>query len=216
MPEFEETPTNPNPTYSYTPSTSTASQKGGRRRSGGFKSEAVPSNSKIGEVDPAEALKEENVFSQKEPKPSTAASSEAAPNKTSKAKGSKAQPSEATLDSIKRVEEKIAKRRAESEKNRTPRTNKSQNKPQSRAGRKSNPSSDGGILAAITRFFGALLGNSSKETSAVKKGRKPTRRRPQNQNQGNRRGRRENGSGPRRKNHRGGHRNSRNGASKHS
>ena len=57
MPEFEENNSQTNSTYSYTPSTSTSKNKGGRRRSGGFKSEEISNVSKIGEIDPAEVPK---------------------------------------------------------------------------------------------------------------------------------------------------------------
>ena len=100
MPEFEENNSQTNSTYSYTPGTGTSKNKGGRRRSSGFKSEATTSTSKIGEVDPVEALKSEkapnnNSQSNEVPekpetclvKSSKASSAECAPDKTPKPKG---------------------------------------------------------------------------------------------------------------------------------
>lgn len=173
MPEFEESDPQPNPEHNYSPSTGASKNKGGRRRSGGFKSEAVPSNQKIGEVDPTEALKTEMVK-----KPSQSVDSpdhqtccsiknqkssgrlESAP----KSEKGDPQPSKATIDSIRRVEERIAKRRTDVEKNRPEKTSCSTNNrnPRKHKKRKEDQS---GLLGAIGRLFGSLFGGSSKRPS---------------------------------------------------
>lgn len=213
MPEFEENNPQKNSTYSYTPSTGTSRKKGGRRRSGGFKSEADASSSKIGEVDPTEALEEEVQKSSSQPDKGIAESENDSPQnskssliknasgKKSMTEGSRPQPSKATLESIKDVEEKIAVRRAESEKNRPTKTDSSKRKNRNRACKKDVSSSKGGFLATIFQFFGTLLGNRPKTTAAEDTSKKPKRRRPKNQH--NRSGSRKDGLGQKRKGNRG-------------
>ncbi len=225
MPEFEENNSQTNSTYSYTPSTSTSKSKGGRRRSGGFKSETIETNSKIGVVDPTEVLKAEkknppsssSEASEKPEKRSKASSAERVPEKTTKAKDSKPQPSQATLDSIRSVEEKIAKRRAENEKNRPTKTGSAAKKSNVRSKKKNTSSSQSGLLAAIGRFFGKLLGSSPKSRPAGDRGGRgqaPQRQRSKSQHQNSRRRPRKDSSGNRRKNSRGAPGNRRNNKSK--
>jgi len=60
MPEFEETTPQSNPAHSYTPSQDAKPRT--RRRSGGFKKDLNPTpTGKIGEVDPAQALRDEKL-----------------------------------------------------------------------------------------------------------------------------------------------------------
>lgn len=225
MPEFEENNSQPDPAYSYTPSTSTPKKTGGRRRSGGFKSEITTSDSKIGEVDPAEALKvekarENNLQSSEaveKPKASSAknakaSSTECATDKKPRANDSKPQPSKATLDSIRSVEEKITLRRAENEKNSPPRSRSAPRKNNTHTRKENKPSNEGGLLAAVGRFFGKLLGNSPKGQTIEKQEKG---RRSKNQYPNSQRGPRRDNSGTRRKNSRGGTRSHRNNSSKH-
>ena len=230
MPEFEEKNSQPNPEHSYTPSVGTSPKnKGGRRRSGGFKSEAVPSNSKIGEIDPAEALKAEIAAPSPKIKETPKSAKITEPQKsessqcsiaskgscsldTNKSKSSKSQPEKATLDSIKKVEERIAKRHAESEKNRSerkerkPKHSSSSNSRNSRTQQRARKTADGGILAAISRFFGSFFGGSSENSSTSTKGpaRSSQKRRPRSKNQRHGNGNRNNDSGKRPNNRRGG------------
>lgn len=176
MPEFKETDPKTDPTHNYTPSKSASTNKGGRRRSGGFKSEATPSNQKIGEVDPAEVLKAD--ITKSSPKPENQANSEASCSiKKSKSSPSSCnldrapksadgtpQPSQATLDSIKKVEERISRRRAEIEKNQSGKSYSDSNKRnQQRRGKSTKKK--GGLLGTIAQFFGSLFGGSPKGSS---------------------------------------------------
>ena len=124
MPEFEKTQPEPDPQHNYSPSTDTSKKTGGRRRSGGFKTEISSSPSGIGEVDPSEALKGEKLSgsapSQEKSTPqdeSSKNSGETPVSENSKkdtkggndikkapAKSSKPQPSEATFAAIKKVD----------------------------------------------------------------------------------------------------------------
>jgi hypothetical protein len=62
MPEFEQTDSQPNPAHSYSPSKDAAKKPRTRRRSGGFKTEVASSGSgNMGEVNPADALKQEKL-----------------------------------------------------------------------------------------------------------------------------------------------------------
>ena len=188
MPEFEESDPQPDPQHSYTPGTGAPKSKGGRRRSGGFKSEATASNSNIGEVNPTEALKADAQKGRSQPKGAPKA------QKTCSTKGdsskstscsikmqpstdAKPQPEKATLDSIKKVEEKIARRRVESEKSRPAKGATGSKK---RARKTSEKASKGGILAAIFQFFGSLFGGSSEDSVAESKGRSYGQRKPRN------------------------------------
>lgn len=226
MPEFEEKDSQPNPEHNYIPSADTSPKnKGGRRRSGGFKSEAVPSNSKIGEIDPAEALKAEVKKSTSlSPKVTETENSdlsqfsntakESCSLKTKKSKSSNPQPEKATLDSIKKVEEKIAQRRAESDKDRSERNERKPKNFSSHTQKRVKKAVNGGILAAISRFFGSFFGGNSKDSSTKGPARSSQRSRPQRRNprRGNN-GTRNNDSGKRHKNRRGDQRHQRKNAS---
>lgn len=226
MPEFEEKDSKPNPEHNYIPSADTSPKnKGGRRRSGGFKSEAAPSNSKIGEIDPSEALKAE-VKKSVSPSPkvtgtenadlrqSSNASKGSHSLNTKKSKISKPQPEKATLDSIKKVEEKIAQRYAKRDKDRSERNERKSKNCSSRTQKKVKKAANGGILAVIRQFFGSFFGGSSEDFSAKGPARSSQRRRPQGRNprRGDN-GNQKNDSGRRNKTRRGGQRHSRRNAS---
>jgi hypothetical protein len=225
MPEFEENNTQPSPAYSYTPGTSTNQKKVTRRRSGGFKSEAASSNSKIGEVDPTEALQAEaaqksNPCSDEvaedaktcSHKDSKASSADCGPEKTSKSKSTKPQPSEATLDSIKSVEAKIAKRLAENGKKTSTKTGSRSRNNNDRAHEKVGSKEQGGVLAAISRFFGMIFGSSPQGTSPSTDNPVQTTKgsNPRRQNSNSRRRQHKDGSQTRQKPSRGGQRSRRN------
>ena len=213
MPEFEESDSQPNPEYNYTPSTSASKNKGGRRRSGGFKSEATPSNQKIGEVDPTEVLKTDvksdsqasgampdnkACCSSKGSKPSCHSS------RTPKPKEGSAQPSQATLDSIKKVEERIAKRRAEAGANRSEKSPRGSGATRSRK-HDDNKKNTTGLLGKISRFLGSLFG-SSPESPPKKSKERPTYKKQysgKNKSSGGN-GHRRNDSGKKHQNSRGG------------
>lgn len=216
MPEFEEKDAQPDPEHNYTPSASAPQKnKGGRRRSGGFKSEAVPSNSKIGEIDPAEALKAEVKKSASSPPKVTEAQKSGlsqcsnAPKEsccmdTKKSKSSKPQPEKATLDSIKKVEERIARRRAEGEKVRSERNERKLKNCSNRTQKRAKEAVNGGMLAAIGRFFGSFFGGSSEDSSTKGPARSSQRRSPRSKNQRRGNGSRNNDYGNKQKNRRGG------------
>ncbi len=225
MPEFEESDSQPDPTHSYTPGTGTPNNKGGRRRSGGFKSEVPVSNSKIGEVDPVEALKTEVQKStppsvdpvealktevQKSTPPSDNAikpqnDSSTKVRETKKPSGEKAQPSQATLDSIQKVEEKIAQRRAEIEKDRPSKERRSPRKPNGPKRKNGQNVEKGGLIASIGRFFGSLFGNSAQSDPKVDTGLPPRKHKSQSNNRSHRNGSgREGASGKRYNNRRNG------------
>ena len=68
MPEFEEDNPTTSQSQNYTPSTDASQKPRTRRRSGGFKTEVVSlKNAKIGEVNAAEAIKEEKLSGQASP-----------------------------------------------------------------------------------------------------------------------------------------------------
>ncbi len=230
MPEFEENNSQTNSTYSYTPSTSTSKNKGGgRRRSGGFKSEATAITPKIGEVDPTEALKAEKTKKNNPPasevsekkesrsvKTSKASSKKHASEKTTKATDLKPQPSKETLNSIKSVEEKIARRRAENEKNRPVKKESVSKKKNVRTHKQNKSSDQGGLLAAIGQFFGKLLGNSTKAQPPKGRGQTSKGQKSKSQRQNSRRGPRRDSSGNRHKGNRSAPGNRRNNKSKSS
>ena len=178
MPEFEEPDSQPNPDHNYTPSSNAQKKTGGRRRSGGFKSDAVPSNSAIGEVDPSEALKLEVEKSQpifettaeapeNDPTPEATDPIANTPKepRRSWAASKQPQPSEATLQSIQSVEEKIARRRAEIEKKRPPRDSRERTSRKRRSG-STQKNTSVGLLRAIKGLFGKLFGKGSESSSA--------------------------------------------------
>ena len=180
MPEFEEAKPQSNPEHSYAPSSSNLQEKGGRRRSGGFKSEVKTSEAKIGEVNPAEVLEAakqtsapssnktteiKKACSTKKPKSS---SEKCCSDKTKKSQSSTPQPSKATLESIKGVEAKIAKRSAEDKKARPAGSNRKSGKQKDSAYKKSKSSNESGLFAAIGRFLGTLFAGDSKNGSQSK------------------------------------------------
>jgi hypothetical protein len=143
MPEFEETNAQPNPAHSYSPSTDAAKKPRTRRRSGGFKTEVSASgNGNIGEVNPADALKQEKLSgsprrqgerserrdSDEAPRAARTPRERATrPNESSEPRAPRKdrsarepreervtnpQPSDATLAAIQRVEAQLAERRA--------------------------------------------------------------------------------------------------------
>ena len=187
MPEFEETDSQPNPDHSYTPSSdaqnsNTQKNTGGRRRSGGFKSDAVPSNSQIGEVDPSEVLQVEAVKSQPIPKDSVeapkAGSNDATTEPVEKSSGAprrsgtpkQPQPSEATLQSIQVVEGRIAKRKTEIEKKRPAGDATKGRKTKKRGPRSPKSSQPTGLFAGVFGFLGKLFGKDSKSPASATQG----------------------------------------------
>ena len=179
MPEFEEQKRTANPEHNYAPSEDAKPRS--RRRSGGFKKENASQHSGgIGEVDPADALGNEKLSgapgrADSEPKPERKAEPkhEAKPEKSSAAPkanaDSKAQPGKATLTAIEQVEARIHKRKAKRDVRRTDRDAK---KPsgdansggEGKAAAHSVPSAakpGGGLISAITGFFGNLFGSTS-------------------------------------------------------
>lgn len=128
------------------------------------------------------------------------------------------QPSEETLAAIKRVEASMTERRAERdarrkerEKNRPERTerparNNERKNAGDRAPRKNAPAKaakKGGLLAAISGFFGKLIGNEPEKKPAAKRGGQKRDGRPQNRG-GNRGGQNRGGQGRRQGGKRGG------------
>ena len=123
MPEFEETSSASNPSHNYTPSADAKPRT--RRRSGGFKKEYdnAPKGS-MGEVDPIDALQSEKLSGGSDapaidqPKPEQAERKERTPRQKRAPRNDDSprgtpEPSEATLASIKKVESRIAERKAE-------------------------------------------------------------------------------------------------------
>ena len=161
MPEFEEPEAEPSSKQNYTPSTDASSKPRSRRRSGGFKTTPAPTNSSIGEVDPAEALKKEKLSGREKPEPSPkkeqaapkAEKPEGRPEKAARPDRGKAQPSPETLAAIERVDARLAERKKErdarrSERGKT-RPNKGGKKP---GGTQRNPGKQresGGLIASI-------------------------------------------------------------------
>lgn len=224
MPEFEESDSQPDPAHNYTPSTGAPKNKGGRRRSGGFKSETSARTSNIGEVDPTEILntKVKQGPSQPESKPDAQASGSTKsskpsgpslnPNSAKRSADTTPQPSEATLASIKRVEEKIAKRSAEDEKDypAKDRRNLKEHDSQPRKNGTKVADAKGGLFAIIGQFFSTLLGGGTAKQSVEDQERRPRKRHSSgsnNRHRGN--GQRSDDSGKRHRNHRGGSKNRR-------
>lgn len=197
MPEFEKTNSKPDPEHNYSPSKDASKKQGGRRRSGGFKTETASSSANIGEVDPVEALKSEQLNVSNHPKETSADEDShtvenTAPEKQESARvidntdnavkprsapqTSGPQPSEATLAAIQSVEAKIARRRQEERgKKSSPVATKGPAK-QVKTGRKTDFKNDsgptskpkGGLLSAITQFFNNLFGNAPKSPPTSK------------------------------------------------
>lgn len=198
MPEFEKTNSQPDPEHSYSPSKDASRKQGGRRRSGGFKTETISSSANIGEVDPVEALKSEQLSGSKPTQKTSTDESghtveNAAPKKQESAKvientddtvkshnasqTSGPQPSEATLASIQSVEARIARRRQEERgKKSSPVATKGQTKqvkPSRKTdlknGRGSTSKPKGGLLSAITQFFSNLFGSTPKSKNNTRR-----------------------------------------------
>jgi len=192
MPEFEDNSTTSNQTQSYTPSTDAAKKPRTRRRSGGFKTEvSSASKGNMGPVDPAEALTNEKLSGTGKPANAPEKSEELgkprAPRNESKPKEEQQrkervekseaptpnpQPSPETLAAIAKVEARLAERkaerdarRAEREKNRPAKKKAAKKKPHNAI--KGKRQAKGGLLAAITGFFGGLFG-SERETQKKK------------------------------------------------
>lgn len=197
MPEFEKTQSQPDPKHNYSPSANASRKQGGRRRSGGFKTETTSSAADIGEVDPIEALKSEQLSGSKRsqetstdehsgdvedvtPEKSESAKAIDDTNNTkisqSAPKTPGPQPSEATLTAIQSVEAKIARRRQEDRgkksslvaAERKAKPVNSNRKTDLKNGRASAPASKGGLLCAITQFFSNIFGGESKSAPKSK------------------------------------------------
>ncbi|PXA05631.1 hypothetical protein DDZ13_01795 [Coraliomargarita sinensis] len=163
MPEFEEPEAAPSPKQNYTPSVDASDKPRTRRRSGGFKTTPAATNSSIGEVDPAEALKKEKLSGGAKPEPKAKKEKPAPKAEKPKAKPEKSgnanpQPSPETLAAIKRVDARLAERkkerdarRAEKEKNRPAKSGK---KPAGKQKGGSKQAQSGGLIASILNFFG--------------------------------------------------------------
>ncbi|MEM7792671.1 MAG: hypothetical protein AAF546_14795 [Verrucomicrobiota bacterium] len=215
MPEFEETENAPNPTHSYTPSKEAEKKPRTRRRSGGFKTDlASASAANIGEVDPADALKEEKLSgtgksTTAEPKKSTRSPKASQGSDTPKSEfGSTNQPvttnkpkkgpSPETRAAIERVEADIAKRkaerdakRAEREKNRPKKSQAERSKDKKGTAQKPKPTAkkkDDGLLAKISAFFGQLFGKTPEppKKSSGRSGNRGGRPQGKSGGQGNR------------------------------
>jgi hypothetical protein len=219
MPEFEEPEAENSSKENYTPSTDASDKPRTRRRSGGFKTAPATTNSSIGEVDAADALKSERLSGASKPdtepeqkKPADKSRKLASKSASPTPRGSDPQPSPETLAAIRRVDARLAERKQEREARRTEREkkrpNKSGKKPTGKRKQASGKSSSGGLLDSILSFFGLGAKQSSKKPSG--KGRSSGNRgqngRPQgkggNRGSGTKRrgggkGRRGGSSGPR-------------------
>jgi hypothetical protein len=174
MPEFEEDNPTTSQSQNYTPSTDASQKPRTRRRSGGFKTEVVSlKNAKIGEVNAAEAIKEEKLSGQASPAAEPRREPRAEREPRAPRRETNPLPSPETLAAITRVEARLIERRTERDarrterdKNRPARTDGKPGSPRSGA-RKSAAStkkSKGGLLAAISGFFGKLFGNEPETT----------------------------------------------------
>ena len=174
MPEFEEPEAEASSKENYTPSTDAKDKPRTRRRSGGFKTAPATTNSSIGEVDPADALKSERLSGPSQPetkpekeKPAPKADQPSAKKEKSAPRGSNPQPSPETLAAIERVDARLAERkqgrearRAEREKKRPAKGGK---KPAGKRKQASGKSQSGGLLDSILGFFGLGPKQSSKK-----------------------------------------------------
>ncbi len=154
MPEFEEPKAEPSAKQNYTPSTDASQKPRTRRRSGGFKTTPAVTDSSIGEIDPAEALKKEKLSGGAKPEPKPKKKKSAPKADKPKAKADKPdanrgnpQPSPETLAAIQRVDARLA----EKEKNRPAKGSKNPVGKKPGSGKK--PQS-GGLIASILNFFG--------------------------------------------------------------
>lgn len=172
MPEFEETQPNANSAQTYSPSDEAKPRT--RRRSGGFKKEynEAPKGS-MGEIDPSEAFSSETLSSnnhaekavdqspsEEEPRAERAPAPRRQPREAreEEAPRSTPQPDEATLAAVKRVEERIAQRKAErgakAEARRKNAPERSAPKASGRNSKPSKPAAKTGLLATILKLFG--------------------------------------------------------------
>jgi len=200
MPEFEKTNSSPNPSHNYTPSKDASEKPRGRRRSGGFKAEVASSRTaSMGEVNAANALKNEKLSGSAHPQENEECPKHECPEPAEVAKATdiksektpvaqhepreeritNPQPNEATLASIKSIETKIAERRdlrdtrrKEHEKNRPPKSTRPErsNRPQSQSKGESPSAKKSGLLVTITQFFGKLFNSEPKQTPANTRG----------------------------------------------
>ncbi|MEO0508332.1 MAG: hypothetical protein AAF065_00550 [Verrucomicrobiota bacterium] len=167
MPEFEESDAKINQKIDYTPSTEAANKPRTRRRSGGFKTDYTAPNTSIGEVNPADALKSEKLSGgakperkKEKPAPKENFSKPKAPKAEKPASTGNAQPSEATLAAIKKVEARLTERKAERDAKRAEREKtrpaKAEKKPaaQKKKAPAKKKKQSGGIIASILGIFG--------------------------------------------------------------
>ena len=172
MPEFEEENINVSLSENYTPSKDASGKPRTRRRSGGFKAELAPlANTQVGEVSPAEALKEEKLSGHASSSPESKSqlselSASSGPKKRAprEHRETNPQPSAETLQAIALVEARVAERLS-GRKNR--RGVKSDRKPQTKrkTGKSRSKHSKGGVLAIIEEWLSTLFGNKSKSAS---------------------------------------------------
>jgi len=180
MPEFEEHERQTNPQHSYAPSQDAKPRS--RRRSGGFKKESEPlTPGGIGEVDPVDALGKEKLSGtpeskdpepkrERKPDPKPAEAEAPAPRKSEprdSKPSDKAQPGEATLAAIQKVEASLHERKAGRDARRKDRDAKRpsgdrKSGPQGKSADRSKPTTkpEGGLISAITGFFGNLFGSA--------------------------------------------------------
>ncbi|MEC8209716.1 MAG: hypothetical protein VX051_04580 [Verrucomicrobiota bacterium] len=212
MPEFEEENVNASPRESYAPSTDASRKPRTRRRSGGFKTDfANMSNASIGEVSANQAFKGEKLsgtpsatqsheLRESDGNSENPARRERKPREPREPRtDANPQPSPETLAAIASVEAKIAKRRADRDKNRTTKTKRNERKPTKQGGNKLLPKNKG-LLASILSIFG--LGPKTEPTKKRGGNRDSQNRRRGGQN-------RRRGGQNRRRGGQGGHRNNR-------
>ena len=174
MPEFEEENINASPSENYKPSTDASTKPRTRRRSGGFKAELTPlSNTKVGEVNAAEALLGEKLSGQ------ISSNNEKTPVRSEKTEVSgrekqaprlhrdtNPQPSAKTLQAIAVVESRVAERQSKRDKKRNANHDrKPQNKKRNNKQRRNH--SKEGLLEIIGGWISTFFGNNPK--SAKKK-----------------------------------------------
>tara|TARA_B110000008_G_scaffold279948_1_gene329897 strand:- start:4965 stop:5855 length:891 start_codon:yes stop_codon:yes gene_type:complete len=197
MPEFEEANNPSNPALNYVPSTDAVKKPKTRRRSGGFKKELAPSSQdQMGEISPNEPAPKERL-SGGQSRPAKAQKKAARPVKSTKdstaesaaksvepaaekasahteaqaAKAeSPAQPSEATLAALARIEKRLQERRAERERKRAERKQASASKTSAAAAKQPTKKAAGkqhsskqstGLLAGLIGFIKKLFGSSA-------------------------------------------------------
>ena len=174
MPEFEEENINASPSENYKPSTDASTKPRTRRRSGGFKAELAPlSNTKVGEVNAAEALLREKLsgqISSNTEKPPFRSEQTEVGGREKQAprvhRDTNPQPSAKTLQAIAVVESRVAERQSKRDKKRNANHDrKPQNKKRNNKQRRNH--SKLSILAIIGGWISTFFGNNPK--SAKKK-----------------------------------------------